>query len=203
MHGLARVDECQQYRNQNRVIRFFCARCRRVVHQVELLPLPACPVPLEVWKSLWRIPPGTAPLLAKPVDFDTLLAIVRRLVDGKSPGSDGFLQELYKYCLTSLITLLQTAINAFIAGQDPTVHPKEWLGALVALMPKSLAALLMTEFRPVAKQCAKFVISPRSLIAIFAAPLKSTSQWRRCKKASERTGAQRQITKLLCLIERS
>jgi hypothetical protein len=68
-----------------------------------------------------------------------------------------FLRELYKYGPTALITLLQTAINAFIAGQDPTVHLEEWLGALVALLPKSLAALLMTEFRPVGKPCAKFV----------------------------------------------
>jgi len=96
------------------------------------------------------------------VDFDTLLAIVRRLVEGKSPGSDGFLREFYKYGPTALIALLQAAINAFIAGQDPTVNPEEWLGALVALLPKSLAALLMTEFRPVGKPCAKFVIFSKS-----------------------------------------
>ncbi len=54
--------------------------------------------------------------------------------------------SLMKYCPTALITLLQTAIKAFIAGHDPTVHPEEWLGALVALLPKSLAALLMTKF---------------------------------------------------------
>jgi hypothetical protein len=111
-----------------------------------------------VWKSLQRIPPGTAPLLSKPVDFDKLLAIVRRLVDDKSPGIDGFLRELYKYGPTALITLIQTAINAFIAGQDPTVHSEKWLGALLALLPKSLAALLMTEILPVGKPCAKFVI---------------------------------------------
>jgi hypothetical protein len=50
-----------------------------------------------------------------------------------------------------------------IAGQDPTVHPEEWLGALVALLPKSLAALLMTEFRPVGKPCAKFVIFSKAI----------------------------------------
>ena len=90
------------------------------------------------------------------MDFETLLAIVCLLVEGKSPGSYGFL-ELYKYGPTALIALLQAAINAFIAGQDPTVHPEEWLGALVALLPNSLAGLLMTEFRPVGKPCAKFV----------------------------------------------
>ena len=108
--------------------------------QVELPPLADCPVPLEVWKSLRKIPPGTAPLLARPVDFDTLLAIVRRLVEGKSPGSDGFLRELYKYGHAALITRFQAAINAFIAGKDPTVHLEEWPGALVALLSQSLAA---------------------------------------------------------------
>ena len=80
-------------------------------------------------------------------------------MEGKSPGSDGIMRELYKYGPPALIALLQGAINAFIAGQDPTVHPEEWLGALVALLlPKSLAALLMTESRPVGKLCAKLVI---------------------------------------------
>ncbi len=79
------------------------------------------------------------------------MAIVQRLVEGKSPGGDGFPRELYKYGPTALIALLQNAINAFIAGQDPTVYQEEWLGALVALLPKSLEALLTTEFRPVGK----------------------------------------------------
>jgi hypothetical protein len=91
-------------------------------------------------------------------DFHTLLAIVCWLVEGKLPGCDGFLLELYKYGPTAVIALLQAAINAFIAGQIPTVHKEEWLGALVALLPKSLAALLMTEFQPVGKPFSKFVI---------------------------------------------
>ncbi len=72
---------------------------------------------------------NTEDLLAKPVDLDTILAIVCRLVEGKLPGNDGFLRELYnlKYCPAALITLLQTAINTLIAGQDPTVHLEEWL----------------------------------------------------------------------------
>jgi len=138
------------------------------------------------------------------VDFDTLLAIVRRLVDGKSPGSDGFLRELYKYGPTALITLLQTAINAFIAGQDPTVHPEEWLGALVALLPKSLAALLMTEFRPVGKPCAKFVIFSKVIDRNLR---RSTEEYKTVAEVQEgfraNRSTKRQITKLQCLIERS
>ena len=69
--------------NPNQAVRLFFAGCRRIVDQLELPPLAECPVPLKVWKSRWRIPPGTAPILAKPVDFETLLAIMRRLVEGK------------------------------------------------------------------------------------------------------------------------
>ncbi len=159
-----------------------------------------------MWRSLWRVPPasGTAPLLAKPVDLDTLLATVRQLVEGKSPGSDGILRELYKYCPTALITLLQTAINAFIAGQDPTMHPEEWLGALVALLPKSLAALLMTEFRPVEKQCAKFVIFSKVIDCNLR---RSTEEYNTVAEVQEdfraNRSTKRQIAKLQCLIERS
>jgi hypothetical protein len=65
--------------------------------------------------------------------------------------------ENFTRTVSYLIFLLQAAINAFIAGMDPTVHPEEWRGELIALLPKSLAALLMTDFRPAGKPCAKFV----------------------------------------------
>ncbi len=94
---------------------------------------------------------SAAPLLDCPVDYETLLEIVSRLKEGKAPGCDGFLREFYKYCLPSLIVLLQAATNAFIAGLDPMVHQEEWLGALIALLPKSLAALQMTDYRPAGK----------------------------------------------------
>ena len=112
--------------------------------------------------------------------------------------------ELYKYRPTALITLLQTAINAFIAGQDPTVHPEEWLGALVALLPKSLAALLMTEFRPVGKPCANFVIFS---IVIDRNLCRSKEEYKTVAEVQEgfraNRSTKRQITKLQCLIERS
>ncbi len=112
-------------------------------------------------------------MLARPVDFETLVEIVRRLKEGKAPGCDGFLRELYKYCPPSLILLLQAAINAFIAGLDPTVRPEEWLGELIAPLPKILAALQMTDYRPAGKPCAKFVIFSKVVdgtAAIFAVP---------------------------------
>ena len=74
-------EKCQRYGNPNRAIRFCCARYQKVVDEVELPPPAECPVPLEVWKSLRKIPPGTAPLLSS-VEFNTVLVIVRRLVKG-------------------------------------------------------------------------------------------------------------------------
>jgi hypothetical protein len=107
--------EQERYGNPTRAIRFFCARCNIVADRVELPPLAECPVPYEVWTSLRKIPPGTAPLLARPVDYETLVEIVRRLKEGKAPGCDGFLREFYKYGPPSLIVLLQAAINATLA----------------------------------------------------------------------------------------
>ncbi len=78
---------------------------------------------------------------------------MRRLKDGKAPGCDGFLREFYKYGPPALIALLQAAINALIAGLDPTVNPEEWLGALIAFLPKSLAALMMQVVARVLKVC--------------------------------------------------
>jgi ribonuclease HI len=153
---------------------------------------------------LRKIPPGTAPLLARPVDYDTLLAIVRRLKDGKAPGCDGFLREFYKYGPPALIALLQAAINAFIAGLDPTVNPEEWLGALIALLPKSLAALMMSEFRPAGKPCAKFVIFSKVIDGNFR---RSIEEYKTVDEAQEgfrpNRNTKRQITKLQCLLERA
>ncbi len=86
------------------------------------------------------------------------------------------------------------------------MHPGEWLGALVALLPKSLAALLMTKFRPVGKLCAKpeFVIFSKVIDCNLR---RSTEEYKRVAEVQEGFLANRstaiQITKLQCLIERS
>jgi hypothetical protein len=57
----------------------------------------------------------------------------------------------------ALLKLLWAAINAYLRGDPPTVCAHEWIGAIAASIPKKLAALLTTEFRPVASICAKYV----------------------------------------------
>ena len=78
------------------------------------------------------------------------------------------------------------------------------LGALVALLPKSLAALLMTEFRPVGKPCAKFVIFSKVVDSNFRRSIeeyKTVAEVQEGFRANRST--KRQITKLQCLVERS
>jgi len=92
------------------------------------------------------------------VDFDTVEQTARSQELDKSPGADEFPRELYKYCVQPLLVLLWRAINAYLLGEIPAVCAHEWLGAIASSIPKQLAALLVTEFRPIACICAKFSI---------------------------------------------
>ena len=110
-------------------------------------------------------PMGSALLLARPVYYNIPLGIVHRLVEGKSPVSHVFWREFYNYGPPPLIALLPSAINAFIAGQDPTVNPEEWhVGSTPA---QSLVALPTTESRPVGNPCSKFVIFSKAVDRVF------------------------------------
>jgi hypothetical protein len=73
------------------------------------------------WICRTAAPPASLPVHRTP----GTPGIVRRLKDGKAPGCNGFRREFYKYGPPALIVLLQAAINAFIAGLDPTVNPEE------------------------------------------------------------------------------
>ena len=98
--------------------------------------------------------------------YNTPLGIVHRLVEGKSPVSHVFWREFYNYGPPPLIALLPSAINAFIAGQDPTVNPEEWhVGSTPA---QSLVALPTTESRPVGNPCSKFVIFSKAVDRVFS-----------------------------------
>ena len=88
--------KAQPYGNSKRVVRFFCQHCCSVHDDVELAPLPPCPIPWQVWKEMRKIPSGLPPLLCRPVDMDTLEAIVRRLDNDLSMGIDGIPREFYK-----------------------------------------------------------------------------------------------------------
>ena len=125
-----------------------------------IAPLPPCPLPAEVLESLRKIPNGSLPLLSRPVDLDTVdqTALSHWQALNKSPGSDGVPRELYKYGPSSLRVLLWRAFNAYLRGEIPSVCAHEWLGAIASSIPKQQAALLVTEFRPIACICAKYSI---------------------------------------------
>ena len=105
-----------------------------------------------------RIPSDLAPLICRPVDFDTLESIVSRLRNGKSTGSDGIPREYYKYGPKLLLELLRSAFNAYLAGVQPAEYAHEWEGAICGLIAKTPTALWMSEQRPIAGKCTKFLI---------------------------------------------
>ena len=87
----------QKCGNPRRAVSFFCHQCCSVNDDVELAPLPPCPIPWNVWTNMRKIPEGSAPLICHDISYDTLESCVRRLPNGKSPGCDGIPHEFYKY----------------------------------------------------------------------------------------------------------
>ncbi len=73
-------------------------------------------------------------------------------------GGDLVLREFYKYSPHHFLQLLWAAINEFLRGEAPSVCAHEWLGALAGYIPNYLAALLINEFRPIARICSKYMI---------------------------------------------
>ena len=144
--------------NPDRAVRFFCARCQSVNSGVALKPLAPCPLPLSILQAARTVPAGTLAQISRFIDHDTLEACVRALPTGKSVGTDGIPREFYKYAPRSLLELLRAAINAYLTGKRPTVCGHEWMGAIVTFIAKQLSALQVTEFRPVASICTKFVV---------------------------------------------
>ena len=98
--------------NPRRMVRFFCHNYCSVHSKVELTPMPPCPVPLDVWNSLWRIDPKSSRLLARPVDSATFNAPLSRLYNDKSSGSEGQPREYCKYGPSVLCKRYPAAINA-------------------------------------------------------------------------------------------
>ena len=149
----------QPHGNPNRAVRFFCHHCCSVHDDVHLAPLPPCPIPWNVFKDMRKIPPGLRPLICGDVDHETLQATVRRMFNGLGVGSDGIPREFYKYGPLVFLELLRAAINAYTRGETPTVGAHEWMGALCTFIPKIPAPWLVTDHRPIASECTKFIIA--------------------------------------------
>ena len=148
----------QRFENPHRAVRYFCSQCQTIHDQVAIAPLPPCPLPVEVLESLRKIPNGSLHLLSRPVNLETVERTARSQALNKAPGSDEFPRELYKYGALPLRVLLWRAFNTYLSGDIPSVCAHEWLGTIASSIPKQLAALLVTEFRPIACICAKYSI---------------------------------------------
>ena len=149
----------QRFGNPKRAVKFFCGQCTSVHETVAYAPLPPCPIPISLLEAMRKIPPGTLPLISRMVDMETVISRTRRQGTGLSTGSDRFHREFYKDAPLILLERLWAAINAYLRGDPPTVCAHEWIGAIAAHIPKKLAALISTEFRPVASICAKYIIT--------------------------------------------
>jgi len=201
MHVLSTSATDQRFQYSARTIKFFCSQCQSVHDQLALAPMPSCPIPISVIDAMRPIPEGTASLISRLVDFETLERCARGQKNGKKPGSDNHYREFYKYGPTVYLELLWKAINAYLSGATPTVCVHEWTGAIVSYIPKKLSALLMTEFRPVACICAKYSI----LLKVLDERLDQVAEeyelyddaqegFRRCRSTK------RQLCKLNCML---
>jgi hypothetical protein len=151
--------DSQRHGNPKRAVRFFCQNCCSVCDDVDLAPLSPCPIPWNIWKGMRKIPPGTAPLICRPIDLDTFVSLVRRLHINKRPGSDVVPREFPKYGPLSYLERYRNAINAFNRGEPPTVCAHEWEGSVFGLLGKVPAPILATDFRPIAFECTKFILA--------------------------------------------
>ena len=149
----------QLHGNPGRAVRFLCVKCGSVHDDVMVADLPPCPVPLEVWQALRKIPSDSPPLICRPVDFSTLEECVRRLPNDKSPGTDGIPYEYYKHGPPELLELLRAAINAYLRGDTPSVDSSDWSGGLVTLADKIAAAVKMGDRRPLSNLCTKYKVT--------------------------------------------
>lgn len=121
--------------------------------------MPPCPVPLDIWNSMRRIDPKSEPLLARPVDSTTFREkYAAKLSVNKSPGSDRQPREYCKYGPPIFQEYVRHAVNAVLAGAEPTVGAEEWTAGTVTLLPKTSAAMTIKDHRPVAKLCSKLII---------------------------------------------
>jgi len=121
LHVLTTSGIRQSSHLSNRSIWFFCSQCQSLYNHPDLALMPPCPISSRVLEAMRRIPPGTAPLLNRLVDFATLEKSARGQKNGKQTGVDGQPREFYKYGPTALLELLWKAINAYLRGETPSV----------------------------------------------------------------------------------
>ena len=192
----------QPHGNPNRAVRFFCRHCCSVSSDVELAPLPPCPIPWNVFKDMRRIPPDLKPLICGDVDLETLQAVTWKLYHDLSVGSDGSPREIYKYAPLVFLERLRAAINAYTRGETPSVAAHEWTGAQCTFIPKIPAPWLVTDHRPIASECTKFIITT----TIYNNRLKQASEdYRLLDEAGEGfrkyRSARRQLSKLRAILD--
>ena len=68
-------------------------------------------------------------------------------------------EEAAKLETAEAVEHLRSAINAYTKGHRPSEFAHEWAGSIVSLIPKNPAAMMMTDERPIACECSKYIIA--------------------------------------------
>jgi len=171
-----------------------------VSDNVDRGPDPPCPISDAVWASMRKFPPGMQPFMSRPMDMDSLKERIRKLPTGRAPGRDGIPYEFFKYGPPEMLGCLLTAANAFMSGSHPL--PRDWLGGLVTLIPKSADAMTMKKFRPIANLSTGYKLCAAEVAERTSRTFEEYGVWHDSQEGARRgRSSKRQIYKLTQMLE--
>jgi hypothetical protein len=118
----------------------------------------------------------------------------------RSPGRDRMPYEFFKYGPLEMLGCLLTAANAFMSGSHPL--PRDWLGGLVTLIPKSSDAMFMKKFRPIANLSTGYKLCAAEVAERMSRTLEEYAVWHDSQEgARPERSSKPQIYKLIQMLE--
>jgi hypothetical protein len=134
------------------------------------------------------------------MDMESLDERIRKLPMGKAPGRDGIPYEYFKYGPREMRSYLLAAVNAFMSGSHPL--PKDWLGGLVTLIPKTADAMTMKKFRPIANLSTSYKLCAAEVAERMSRSFEEFGVWHDCQEGGRRgRSTRRQISRLIQMLE--
>ncbi len=85
---------------------------------------------------------------------------------------------------------LLAAANAFMSGSQPL--PKDWLGGLVTLIPKTADAMTMKKFRPIANLFTCYKLCAAEIAERLLRSFQEVGVWHYCQEGGRRGRSTRQ-----------
>ena len=121
----------QEAGGSRRELRYHCKRCGNLATSVKAFPLPACPIPTEIFKD--RIIQSGVPILARGIPAENQANMeywIERLPKGKSAGKDEMMYEMWREEPEEVKQALRVAITDMLEGKK---LPETWAGAQTKL----------------------------------------------------------------------